>query len=686
MSLTSIPFKFQYRSNHDQLYEDFYEPCLQNSVAYDRAAGYFSSHSLRLIARGLEVFLFQEGKIRIIANPVLSKEDIEAIEKGYKAKQQVIERALLKQVDLTATTIKDDPLNVLAWLIYEDQLDIKIAYTNNHSLYHEKFGIFTDQLGNKVAFSGSANETYSGLANNFEKIDVYFGKRDAERIEAAAKDFEALWNNETNGLTVIDIPQSVKQKLLQHRGEKPSLGKTKTNKGITPRPYQRKALDRLKQNNWQGILEMATGTGKTITSLFAAKAYKQEKGRLFLIIYVPFTHLIKQWEVECKKLGFNELTLCYGSRQSWLNTLAEEVLNFNIGITDVHVAITTYKTAATAHFQENVKKIQQHSFLIADECHYLGSRTFRKQTFDHYEARIGLSATPDRWWDEAGTNFLKGVFDRVVYEYSLDEAIAQRKLTPYTYNPQVVSLTEEEMECYRKITRQLIRLYHQEDADIKRIEYLNRKRSLILARAEAKIPALIDLFKEKGPDKISHTLVYCAVKQVNVLTKLLSDLGLRVHKFDSTVPNDERKLILDAFAKGKIQVLVAIKCLDEGVDVPSTRTAYFLASTSNPREFVQRRGRILRIAKGKTMAEIYDFIVLPDAVDTDTFTMIARKELPRFAEFSSSAINRASAKRTLTPYLAKHYLTYLMDKKPWDVYNEMKEAFEDGVFESTFNE
>lgn len=680
LALNDINFKLTYRSDNDQLHEDFYYPCLIQSLKYDRAAGYFSSHSLKTLARGFEVFLYNGGKIRIVANPLLSAEDILAIEKGHKAKSDVIERALLREIEVSSSTLKDDTLNVLAWLIYKDQLEIKIAHTDNNALYHEKFGVFTDEEGNSVAFSGSANETYGGITSNFEKIDVYTGAHDKRRIKGAIDDFELLWSNKTNGLSVIDVPESVKKNLLEKRGSMPKP--TNHISQIEPRKYQQNAIQRLKNNNWQGILEMATGTGKTITSLLAATEYKKINGRLFLVIYAPFTHLVEQWKSECEKFGFEYITLCYESKTSWLDELEQEIRNFNIGILNVHVVITTYKTAATQHFNALINKVAHHSVLIADECHYIGSRAFRKIEFQNFAAKIGLSATPDRWWDETGTTFLKGIFEKVVYQYSLEDAIKAEKLTPYEYFPHVISLTESEIESYKKLTLQIIRLYSSDDDDKeKKIEQLNRRRSLILAKANGKIQLLLSLLKKRDVGNIQHTLVYCAEKQVSIITKALSDIGLRVHKFDSTVSNKNRKKILKSFEKGTIQVLVAIKCLDEGVDVPSTRCAYFLASTSNPREFVQRRGRILRTAKGKTLAEIHDFIVFPDGMDADTFTMIAKKELPRFAEFSSAAINQSTAKNEIHSYLDQYNLNYLMDMKPWDVYNEMKEAYDNGVFE-----
>src|SRR5699024_6760565 len=401
VSLNNIHFKYNYRSNEDQLYKDFYEPCLSNSIYYDRAAGYFSSHSLKTLAKGLEIFLYKDGYIRIIANPKLSERDIIAIEKGYEAKNDIIERTLLEEIQLTSSTIEDDTLNVLAWLIYNGQLEIKIAHTNNNALYHEKFGVFTDEYNNSVpenaklllyssvktpnnnalyhekfgvftdeynnsvAFSGSANETYGGLVNNFEKVDVYFGEQDMHRIQGAKQDFESLWSNKTKGLSVINIPESVKQNLLANRGTMPHPTKKQVkkekNSKIEIRDYQQAALQKVKENNWQGILEMATGTGKTITSLLIASKYKRINGRLFLVVYAPFTHLIEQWKNECELFGFKNITLCFDSKHKWLNTLEEEIRNYNIGILNTHIVITTYKTANTKHFKELIYKVADHS-------------------------------------------------------------------------------------------------------------------------------------------------------------------------------------------------------------------------------------------------------------------------------------------------------------------------------------
>lgn len=671
-----LSLKYKYRSDNEKLYIDFYEKCLRESMKYDRAAGYFTSGSLKLIAQGLEYFLYNGGNVRIIANPHLTKEDIEAIARGYQAKNEVIEKNLLKELDITARTIESDTLNILAWLIYEEKLEIKIAFTENNALYHEKFGLFKDAEGNVILFSGSANETVGGISENFEKIDVFLPPYDIHRIEAAVDDFENLWNDQTNGLIVKEMNERLKNYILTYR--KSTMPPIHDVKLKTPKPhhYQEDAIAKFVENKWRGILEMATGTGKTITSLLTMHSYREKNGRVFCIIIAPFKHLVDQWKQECSRFNIDFPLLCYESTAKWKDELAYAVRNFNLGISDFEVVITTYDTAINPLFYEQIAKVQSNSFLIADECHYMGSAGFRYLPYNGIEARLGLSATPDRWWDEVGTHFLKDYFHGVVYEYTLDQAIADNKLSPYKYYPQVINLTDAEMKQYMKLTRQIIQYFNSNHKDEEYLSVLNRRRAKILSKAEQKIPRLIDLLEAKGIDNISHSIVYCADGQVNEITTLLDRLGLKVHKFDSTVPHKQRKEVLKLFAAGEIQVLVAIKCLDEGVDVPSTKIAYFLASTSNPREFVQRRGRILRTYSGKVFAEIYDFIVLPQDADDSSFTSVARKELPRFAEFANSSITPSEAKNVILPYISRYNLNHLMDIKPWDVYYAMKEEYE----------
>lgn len=675
MSLKNLDLKFKYRSDNDQIYKDFYDICIQETKYYYRAAGYFTSGSLSTIARGLERFIQSDGKIRIIANPYLNEDDVNAISLGYKAKEDVILQSLFREIEVTIKTIENETLNILAWLVYKDILEFKIAFTKiSNCIYHEKFGIFIDEDGNKVAFSGSANETVGGIKNNFEKIDVFFNRVDNERIEDMINDFNNLWENNTTGLEVIDMPKVIKNKILEYKSDR--LNPIKKYNKIEPREYQIEAIKAFKENNWNGILEMATGTGKTITSLLISKDYLNDKGRLFLIILVPYIHLIDQWEKNCIEMDLFNILNCTGLKSTWIDKLNCKIRDFNIGISKVEVVLSTYRSACSKEFNASILRIRGRSFIIADECHYFGIKGLKNHKFDNIECKLGLSATPDRWWDAEGTKTLRDFFGNTVYEYDMKMAIENGALTEYKYIPIITDIDSEELKNYERITKKLI--YNlEEKADKEKIEQLNRQRSLILSKATMKKELLYRILSNHEITNISHTLIYCAPGEVEDITNTICDMGIRVHRFDSKISANDRISVLKAFERGQIQILVAIKCLDEGVDIPSTKVAWFLASTSNPREFIQRRGRILRKYKGKNIAELYDFIVLPSKASEQTFKTIASKELPRFAEFSRHAINSFKCREEIKKILVQYNLEYLMDKLPWEVYKEIKEKWEE---------
>lgn len=448
-------------------------------------------------------------------------------------------------------------------------------------------------------------------------------------------------------------------------------------KKILPKNYQILAVNRFIENNYKGIFEMATGTGKTITSLLCAEKYFMNNGRIFLVILVPFTHLIEQWKESVRLFNIKVNVECYGNKKDWIYSLESHIRDFNIGISKCECIITTYKTGGSEDFIELVNRVKGKSFLIADECHYFGTMSFMENHLINLDAKLGLSATPDRWWDEEGTKFLKNYFGDVIYTYSMEEAISNGALTPYEYYPIKVSLTEEEVDKYIKITKTIINLYQEKEPDYSKIEALNRKRGLVIAKCQEKESRLTAILKEQLKEGIHSTIVYVAPGEVEKYLGLISNMGIKVQRFDSKIPMKNREIILKAFKNREIEVLVAIKCLDEGVDVPSTETAYFVASTSNPREFIQRRGRVLRVSPGKKYAKTYDFIVIPKENNDRIFEIIVKKEFPRFAEFSSYARNKYQARNTVKKYLEGFNLEYIMDKLPWEVYKENKEEYLD---------
>lgn len=443
---------------------------------------------------------------------------------------------------------------------------------------------------------------------------------------------------------------------------------------INLRPYQIEAIQSFEQNDYVGILDMATGTGKTITSIAATSKYHDEHGKIFLVIIVPYLHLIDQWFAELNRVGWKDYIRISGSKKDWMAKIDKEIWNYNYGINDKVLIIGSYRSMAKKEFRDRIKNVKGNSFLIADECHYAGQSAFREHSLITFDARLGLSATPRRWWDEEGTREVNRLFGKVVFEFSLQDAIAAGFLTPYNYNPIVVSLTDEEYSIYADLTIKISKMIAQKKLTKEEKEILKNlilKRARIIQNAEGKLDIFYNLILEQ--QDLKYTLVYCGVGQVDKIVRGLADRGIATHRFNWEVSQKDRKKVLDRFENGDIQVLVAVKCLDEGVDIPATREAYFLASTTNPREFVQRRGRILRKSKEKRDAKVNDFIVLPSNFgDYTILKNIAQKELPRFAEFSSFAENEFQSRTKISGYLEPYHLEYLMNILPWEMYEMNK--------------
>jgi DNA phosphorothioation system restriction enzyme len=488
-------------------------------------------------------------------------------------------------------------------------------------------------------------------------------------VQADTDRFEKLWNNQDPNVQVFDLPAAAKEKIVKLRtSTRPypepewiklhRLYETKSSyqirklhlpESLSLRDYQIEAINAWFASNQRGFLEMATGTGKTITALAASTQLFEREKRLALIIAVPYQHLVDQWNDEAKKFGYQPI-VAYQSKARWAKELNEQVLEFNAGYRSYLSVITTHTTFIGADFQKIIGQLNSKTLLIADEAHHLGAEESRKSYPQNIPFRLALSATPDRWFDDTGTDALREYFGETVFSFPLEKAI-NVSLTPYYYYPHLVPLTADEMVKYQELTEKVARLINRDDEDSqKAAALLLIKRAELLNTAENKLGVLSSLIDEQ--EEISHTLFYCAPQQIDSVLQLLGvEKGLLVHRFTAEEDPKERKELLTDFASGNLQGLVAMKCLDEGVDVPSTRTAFILASSSNPREFIQRRGRILRKAPGKTHSFIHDLIAIPPSAffanrnssNFDIDRKIVQRELQRFKEFASPSINKHQA-------------------------------------------
>ena len=429
------------------------------------------------------------------------------------------------------------------------------------------------------------------------------------------------------------------------------------------RDYQVEAIENWFDNGNFGIFEMATGTGKTFTALSAFKKLSDLHDKFLTVIACPQLHLIDQWIKDIKKFHDSDIVVFSSANSKRLSNLKELRTDFSLGLTDKAVIITTHMSLSNDDLMDFVDDFKHKSLLIVDEVHGIGSTKQVLGLNDNFDYRLGLSATPERWFDEEGTQILYDYFGKVVFEFDIDDALekinpdtGESYLTPYYYHPIIVDLDDEEMSEYIELSRQIAYyLNSKHKSSEEKAEALILKRKMIINNTKEKLSELERLL-DKNVD-LDKTIIFCSPQQMSNVQKLLNEKGFSQHKFtqSESASKSKKKLfsqreeIIKRFEDGSYQILVAIKCLDEGVDIPIADTAIIMSSTSNPREYVQRRGRILRRFPGKKYATIYDMIVFPRK-HTDYASKISDKEAERYREFASNAINSYECLQILDKY------------------------------------
>lgn len=688
-----------YDSECYDLIRDLQVPLLLQSKDYLRGVGFFTSGWLRLAAQGMATFVTGGGSARIVVSPILDEADWEALKFGEIAKTDaVLRETLAKSIEDLAINLENDTRNALAWMVADGLLEFRFALPRNRESagdYHDKVGVFTDGNGDRVAIHGSLNDSIKASLNG-EAFSVFksWDLGQLPYVKMHKTRLEALWNNQNKQFSVHQIPEAIREEFIQLRisPERPYISPTvQETRALSPcctvklHGYQNTAIEAWRKAGCLGVFEMATGTGKTITSLAAATSVYQEHGRLALIILVPYLHLLEQWDRNCRQFGFDPI-LCSGEHGRWQIDVKSSIQDFNIGARDHICVLAVHKTATTDRFATAIRRLSKgNTLLIGDEAHGLGALHLRKALIDNAGMRIGLSATPRRWFDDEGTDTIFSYFGPTCFEYTLDQAIGEF-LTPYEYFPQLVNLTNEETERYEEITQKIVAISSaaKHNPELReRLSKLLLQRARIISSAQQKLPSLLRLLRSmldenrQSGDESNGILIYCAPGGHKEVLQAVSALGLRCREFVHKVSLSDREKLLCQFEAGDIQVLVAIKCLDEGVDVPSTKTAFILASSTNPREFVQRRGRILRKSEGKRRAVIYDFIVAPPleriALKHSADVAILKREMPRFVEFASSALNQFEARSVVRNILDNFEMLNLLEEKPWDVYHTLKQ-------------
>ena len=716
VSFIDLKIENEYRSLIHNVVKDFYTPLLAEACLYQRAVGFFSSSSLISMTEGIKGLLQNQGRIEVVASPRLTEEDLEAIEDGLKRRDDVILESLIRDLDAPRGKFEEARLNLLSNLIASGVMKIKIALLDTGEeigMFHEKLGLMYDDAGNVVAFSGSMNETANAFFRNYEAFDVFTSwSNDADRVASKQAAFSAMWENREAGIRVIEVPQVAEAIIKKYRlrdgvdladldipddSEKtePSLGGEPCLQRNVPRipgnvqlrGYQLEAIDAWERNKYRGVYDMATGTGKTFTGLASICRLSEVLGdSLAVVIVCPYQHLVDQWVEDIVAFNIDPI-IGYSSspQKDWEKRLDNAIRDQKYGVAGAEFLcfVCTNGTYSTKRVQALLDKIKKPKLLVVDEAHNFGAEYLRSLLRPDFHFRLALSATIERYGDEDGTAALFSYFGPRCIEYTLEEAIYGRGdeppcLTPYRYHPAIVYLEADELQEYSQLSRQIAKAIVSKNGKKKlseRGKQLVLKRARLVAAAHQKLAALKREITPYAQD--DYMLVYCGAtkvevengeiagvddyetRQIDAVTHILGDeLNMRVRQFTSRENSAEREEIKTMFANADLQALIAIKCLDEGVNIPMIKTAFILASTTNPREYVQRRGRLLRKDKLglKRRAEIYDFITLSRPADEAGFltkeethgeSRLAYNEIVRAREFAELAENRAQVTRLL---------------------------------------
>lgn len=703
MQFSALGLQAKYDTDEESILECVHIPLLSCANRYDRAVGYFSADVLVSAAQGLEQFIHSEGKMRLIIGDPLSDNEYEAVMEG------VSNPCKTKSLQLADLLLSSDEMNLklLTYMVAKGLLEIKFAFTHQ-GMFHKKIGIFYQQ-DEIVVFSGSANETLAGLSKyNSEEVSLFFSWREsfADYGKVEVDNFNALWSDTKKRAKVVSIDSEAYQKIQSgvdldalSRELFPVSYPAKTTKPFfsysspkseqklaklnieakTPRkplmvkgrafelfPHQIKAINSWRKADFNGLFKLATGSGKTFTSISALVELYEERHKngdaTFAIISVPYIELANQWVKELAPFNIAPVQ-CYDGSDKWSSALDKKLLRFRTGTLDFICVIVVNKTLSSELFQSKIAKVSPEDILlIGDECHHLGSQNY----FDALPParyRIGLSATPFRTDDDEieGSPFpdtikqnLLSYFKGIISEYSLSDAINDDILAPYRYELVPVYLNEEEQQQYEEYSAKIQKLILRAKSTRLSIDEQSMltnmcgARARILATSSGKLPALIS-YLEKHPElSLIHSLIYVgegsapgdSTPYITKVTNCLHEYGCKVSKFTSQETASERSRIMNSFKEQRIDSLVAMKVLDEGIDVPVCQSAFILASTRNPRQYVQRRGRVLRKAAGKHEALIVDFVVLPLPGVVNNFSQnLRRAELERVEDFKLTAIN-----------------------------------------------
>jgi len=701
MSFKSLDIKPSYESGVGEIVQDFYEPVLSDAVLYDRISGFFTSTSLAVAARGMCNFIKNGGIMRLITSPILSADDVAIIEQLIENTGEIKSKELGLDLAALEDTLIVDHVKAFGWLLASGKIDIRLAILLGDDnkpitkekilsagLFHQKIGILTDKEGNHISFSGSINETASAWTKNDEEFKVFKEWEESSSYYYEDRErFNTLWEGKKRNVIVVDLPHAVKNELIEYSKdfdvERISAMQYVERKrkqaspfeldGISLFYYQKDALENWKRCGFSMLFEMATGTGKTRTAIAGFNYVKHQHARTITVIACPQNALAKQWkenEVASFQLNYDKEVIIDGTIPNWKSSLKDICLENGAGFADHCIIYTTHNTASSDSFisiLSNNVSLKTVLTFVGDEVHWLGAKTLRKALLPNYEYRIGLSATPSRWFDDTGTRLLDSYFGNNHFEFTMKDALAEINpitgkhfLVDYMYLIWRICLNEDEGQKYSELTEKISKLYRMKENDPEASEAYDRllqKRAEIIKNAENKYSILSKILdKLTEEEQLEDLIIFVSPQQKERVLEMLENKGIIHHQLTQKEGNaprrdfgglTERQYIIKLFKENKYQALVAIKCLDEGIDIPSACRGILMSSSTNPREYVQRIGRIIRQDKDKKLAYLYDICVESSGTLSDSLQDIDAKiranERKRLQEIASNAINSIDA-------------------------------------------
>ena len=695
MGFKDLDLKSSYSSDIDNILLDFYIPVLKETKEYYRLTGFFSSSSLAIASKGIAGLIKNNGKMNLLVSPKIREKDKDIIMSNEQKVNEIITENFISEIDNLEEEIFETPLKAFGWMLANNILKLKVALIydkkgdllnseeiEKRGVFHQKVGIFYDSDKNSLSFSGSVNESAYAWLNNIEEFKVFKEWVDGQNefYLSDLNKFNRFWSGNSHRVKTTSFPNAVANKLIELAPNdfddidwdsfyKLTNNKSskKSNKEIELFEHQKEAVNEWLDNNKKGLFVMATGTGKTYAALGCLREVNKRYSNWVCIITCPQSHLLDQWMKEIKKfdINYDKLIRADSNNPGYKNKMANLLMGIRLDKHNNLIIVTTHSSFSKKQFRQIIKEHKYNSklFLIADEVHGVGSEKRSEGLIDDYDFRLGLSATPKRWFDDEGTDIIYNYFNDDIYEFGIKRALSeynpltnQLYLTPYDYIPCVIELTNDELQEYVDKTMEYIKtlnMFNDEDKEIiSKIKLIQR--ADIVKSAENKFSKLEDILDDLGSD-LKDTIIYCNHLQINRVMRILNSRKIKAHTFtenEGTVSEQrfngvsEREHLIELFSSGELQVLVAINCLNEGVDIPSASKGIIMASSTNPREYIQRIGRVLRRSENKTKARIYDFIVAPSSGKLPEKIRkieqkIFNKELERAMEICENARNNA---------------------------------------------